>query len=503
MESMLNNLAKTIDAATENRDIETINKTISIIDELFSNKYSCIEKAQLHFFYSNCYAAKRQIERKLSEWTWDDGYIEKEIYHLRISLAECKKVSLSDDRTDLRFRIGTNLANALSHVGRFVEAIELWDEVIDNHPSHSMSIGNRGYCLSSYARYLYDPGHQPIFLNESYHQIKKALEIGVEAHAREGMRNWLEHLSTLTNWEECKVTLKGESRGKSKNERSYRTWCINNRLFLNPLNDIWKEDIVANDVLTFPSIVTSIGTRQKGTLFPEVYAIYNQLKQEYVSTRYVIYDAIQDSEKGLHFSDRRVKLYDMLDYRRYRLWIEKLKMGFLSAYAIFDKIAYLINEHWNLLIRVERVKFSTVWNKHGDSKSPLSEVFSQSDNWPLRGLYWLSKDLYFKKSGYHSIEPDAKHLNHIRNHIAHKYLCVYSDWITDARKHRENKGHHLSYPIGDEEFKYQSVRLLKSVRSALIYLSLAAHAHESKSRQEIDDTLIAPMDLYEIDDKLK
>lgn len=503
MKFVLENLARTIDNAIDEGDKKTIDQSLSEIGALLDTELSKIEKANLHFFSANCYASKRHIERDINEWTWEDEYLEKEIYHLRLSLSECIKIPMKEDLTDLRFRVGTNLANALNHVGRFVEAIEAWDEVIWKHPKYSMALGNKGYCLSWYARYLYDPGHQRIFFNESYHNIKNALNIGVENHARESMSNWLDQLMDLGDWENFEFSPKNESRGRSKKEREYRSWCINNRLFLNPLNDIWEHDVVANDVLTFPSIVAPIEGRSKENMFPEVYAIYNQLKQEYASTRYVMHEAIQESNEKLHFSDKRVKLYDMLDYRKYQLWIEKLKMSFLSAYAIFDKIAYLINEYWDLSVDVRRVKFNTIWNKSGCNKQKLSEVFSGSDNWPLRGLYWLSKDLYFKKSDHHPIEPDAKHLNHIRNHIAHKYLCVYCDWASDIESLRKNKGHHLSYPIGDKEFISQSVKLLKLVRSALIYLSLAAHAQESKSRIDSDRDFFAPMELIEIDDEFR
>ncbi|WP_107803994.1 LA2681 family HEPN domain-containing protein [Nitrosomonas oligotropha] len=312
------------------------------------------------------------------------------------------------------------------------------------------------------------------------------------------MRSWLEHLSSVANWNEFEFKPKEESRGKSRLERYYRTWCIEKRLFLNPLNDIWEKDIVANDVLTFPSIVTPVTDRK--LMFPEVYGVYNQLKQEFVSTRYILFEAISESENKLHFSDERVKLYDMLDFRKYRLWIEKLKMAFLSAYAIFDKIAYLINEHWGLSINVEKVSFRTVWYELGGGKRQISKKFHNSENWPLRGLYWLSKDLFFRANDYFSIEPDARHLNHIRNHITHKYLRVYDDLYVDAKLSRENDGHQLSYPIGHEELKLQSIKLLKLVRSALIYLSLAAHAEESRAKQKIDKGLIAAMNLCEIKD---
>ncbi len=501
MNSALDDFATAIDRAFDEEDIEAINQYISEIKIRLESDMPLLERAYFHFCYANCYSTKRYIEGNIKSWSWEDKYLEKEIYYLRLSLSECKKVPLEDDSSDLRFRVQTNLANALNHVGRFVEAIESWDGVIQELPKHAMAIGNRGHCLSWYARYLYDQGHQLLFYNESYHQIKMALNIGVEDHATEGMTNWLGTLNSINDWDEFEFTPPDESRGRSKAERTYRTWCIDNRLFLNPLNDIFDKDFVANDILTFPSIVIPVESNE--LILPEVYGIYNQLKQEYVSTRYIIFEAIEESERKLHFSDKRVMLYDMLDFRKYRLWIEKLKMAFLSAYTIFDKIAYLVNEHWELSVKVHRVQFNTVWHNSSNRNKPLADKFLNSDNWPLRGLYWLSKDLYFKKDENQSIEPDARHLNHIRNHIAHKYLRVYEDTFVDAKSFRENEGHDLSYSIGDKEFISQSIKLLKLVRSALIYLSLGAHAEESKTRQKLGEGLIAEMAFYKVEDSFR
>lgn len=501
MNSVLDDLARAIDKASDDGDLEAIDQSLIEIVSLLESELSNLERACLHFYEANCYSMKRAIEGNVNNWSWENKCLEKEIYCLRLSLLDCKKIPLEEDRSDLRFRVETNLANALNHVGRFVEAIESWDDVIQAFPKYAMAIGNRGYCLSWYARYLYDPGHQTLFLNESYHQIRMALDIGVEDHAVEGMADCFNHLSSLANWNEFEFNPKDEPRGKSKAERAYRTWCIDNRLFLNPLNDIFDSDIVANDLLTFPSIVTPVVDRE--SIFPEVYGIYNQLKQEYVSTRYIMFEAIDESERNLHFSDKRVKLYDMLDYRKYRLWIEKLKMAFLAAYAIFDKIAYLVNEHWELSVKPQRIQFNTIWNKSGDRKRPLADKFLNSNNWPLRGLYWLSKDLYFKKDDSQSIEPDARHLNHIRNHIAHKYLRVYDEFFVDAKTSRESEGHDLSYSIGGDEFIVQSIKLIKLVRSALIYLSLAAHAEESRLRKEHGEGLVGKMELYEVEDSFR
>jgi hypothetical protein len=46
----------------------------------------------------------------------------------------------------------------------------------------------------------------------------------------------------------------------SKQEQAYRRWCLDQRLFLNPLNDLGSLPVADHDVLTTPSVV-----RQKST----------------------------------------------------------------------------------------------------------------------------------------------------------------------------------------------------------------------------------------------
>ncbi|MEI2773964.1 MAG: LA2681 family HEPN domain-containing protein [Candidatus Competibacter sp.] len=501
-DASLDDLARLIDAAMDASDIDAIRRYLRRLEDISKRNLTKIAQAQVGFFKANCYSTLRQLQNRHQSWDWDDPDLENEIYHLRLARNFLSEIPIESDRTDLRFRVSTNLANAFNHVGRFSEAIDLWSEVLEEFPEYAMAVGNRGFALSWYARYLYDPGHQELFLNESYRSIKLALELGVEEHAASGMQQWMEHLLELYDWESFQFQRKYESRGRSKREKAYRTWCLDHKLFLNPLNDLWKEDIAANDVFTFPSIIVKLENSRRGSP-PEVYGIYNQLKQEYVSTRYMLFDAIAESEEKVHFSDKKVKLYDMLDYREYRLWIEKAKMAFMSAYAIFDKIAFLVNEYWELGQSARRINFKSCWFKNGKTSDGFVAAFESSENWPLRGLYWISKEFIGEKERESPLQPDAWHISEIRNHIAHKYLKVFDHILVDTKQWRNASGHELEYPISDQELIKQTLKLLSLVRSALIYVSLAVYDEESRKRAKIGDGLLGDLQLFEVDDKYR
>src|SRR5208337_1059511 len=96
------------------------------------------------------------------------------------------------------------------------------------------------------------------------------------------------------------------SLGRSRAERAYRAWCVNNCLSLNPINDGLACQAAADDTLPLPDFVTKI--REP----PSLLRFFNQIKQEYISARWVLYSGTHSSRP--HFSDRDVTLTNTLDY---------------------------------------------------------------------------------------------------------------------------------------------------------------------------------------------
>lgn len=499
--TLLHKLALEIDTACNRNDASALHNALKVIERLDRKSFALEEQASLDFYAANAYAGLRHEQKGHQDWEWAQPLLENEIYHLRLALNRLCSAQKGDIKTDLKFRITTNLANALNHVGRFIEAIELWDQAISEHPGFSMAIGNRAQALYWYARYIDDGATQTRFLKESYVSFRLAVSIGVEDHAQVHMQAWLAHLGNVANWDAVNLKVPKFRKGASKIERQYRNWCVRNRLVLNPVNDLPGAWVSLQDTLTLPTITLPV--EEGGATLPAPYAIFNQLKQEYVSARYLIFEAVQERNAPLHYADRGVVLYDALDYRYYRLWIEKLKMAFLSAHAIFDKIAYLINDYWKLSLHVRGVNFNSIWYADIRTKLKIADRFASSDNWPLRGLFWLSKDFYHKSNADRAVDPEAKILHEIRNHIAHKYLRVHDHTLYGATEERARHGHDLSFPVSDSELIEQSVKLLKLVRSALIYLSAAVAHEESRKFKNSKPGIVASMPIMSVDDRYR
>jgi hypothetical protein len=128
-----------------------------------------------------------------------------------------------------------------------------------------------------------------------------------------------------------------------------------------------------------------------------------------------------------------------------------------------------------------------VWRNKEQPDSGLKEYFERKENWPLRGLYWLSRDLYEKSnSAFKVLEPEAEELHKIRNELEHKYLKLHMMPLIEGQPDFANDT--LEMPFYIEDFRNKTLELAKLVREAIIYLSLTIHREETiKAKNNPDD----------------
>ena len=426
--------------------------------------------------------------------------MEKQILYLRRALTSPGFETLEARR---RCEILTNLGNLLSTLGRFVEARATWTQALVVDPCFWMARGNRGSGLFSYAKTLYDEGHKAVFCLIAYRELTQAID-DVQRYPELGHAAVQEHFLTRRAMikrgivpadVEKHYQPHGHALGKSRAEQSYRQWCLRNILFLNPLNDADPRSIAANDVLTLPDLTTDLGEP------PVLIGFFNQLKQEYVTARWHLYAAT--TEDGLHFSDREVVLVNTLDYPSYGLAVETMKLAFRAAYSLFDKIAYFLNAYIKIGLPEKQVNFRNIWREKDNG--PVRALFDTSENWPFRGLYWLSRDL-FDKEIHESAEPEARELYVMRNHLEHKYLKVHEMLLraSEAEEaHDDLFVDTLAYSISRRDLEKKTLRLLQLSRAALIYLALGMHQEERQRKKRRGPGLVAPMFLPTLEDDWK
>ncbi len=472
-------------------------------DALEKRQLPNIDAALLEYFRANAWA-NRQHQRHADHaaaWAWEQPELQEQVLHLR----RASKHAGFDELPILRrCQILTNLANQLNTVGRFVEALEYWNRALAMRPLFGMAIGNRGQGLAEYARALYDPGHQRLFLRFAHQALSAALSAEAEyegpgyAGAKTFFQNLRDRIASAADIEKISrgIDLEGHALGASEKERLYRRWCLQNSLFLNPLNDLGSYPIAARDILMLPSFVTAIGEP------PTLIGFFNQMKQEFTSARWLYYEGAHAT--SVHFADRDVMLYNTLDYPSYSLAVEKVKAAYRIVYSLFDKVAFFLNAYLDLKLEAKSVYFRSIWYEKADPrKRVIRPDLDRSENWALRGLYWLAKDL-FEKDFRDVTEPDAQALYEIRNRLEHGYLKVH-EMLASPSADPESPGawwtDKLAYSVERQDFTAKTLRLLKLARAALIYLSLAMHREELRRAAQKGEGRTLPMtlDLWEDD----
>lgn len=468
----LDDLALAIDAASDAGDEELLRQYGKECERRLASAQG-MERVLLNYFHSNTYAAIIAAKWNDSNyaWSWEQPDSVQNVLALRRAIIE-PAFETSDSIRICQIR--TNLANRLSSLGRPVAANEQWLKVLEVEPLFAKALAARAQGICYLAQNLYDHGHTLLMLTAARSLYYAALneEAFWESDDRTAHAPSLsEELRQLTSYLEKigydeSSDLNRWSLGATDEERAYRRWCLRKRLFLNPLNETHTCNVAATDVLHLPSHTYKIEEEPR---FP---AYYNLLKQEYISSRYRLYRAIHEDEPK--FLMRDVLMLDSGEGQALGHYTEDLRAAFRSAYSIFDKIGLFLNDYFEINLDPKRVTFRNIWFENPNNPISIRPIFKDSRNWILRGLFFLSKDL-FDGTLKEVAEPDAANLARLRQQVEHRFLsfqhfpeseCTETHWLLSA-----------------DAFQDKTLRLLKMAREALIYLSLAMHLEETRREE--------------------
>lgn len=483
-----------IDCSNKEGQEEGLQFAIEISKAVRSRVINNSYEASFCYNLGNAHSGLRQLllRKNADKLSFQIPEAEKELLEFRRA-----DMLIRDEENNrfLKCQVLTNLGNVLSFLGRPVEAVSKFDHALDLDESFAEAQGNRGIALFCYGLALPDPGHCSFVLIKAHQDLKKALLGQLEKGA---IHLFQDHLIKIERLFEDKKSLdyhlifQDYSLGDSNEERQYRNWCLQHCFFLNPLNDLGPYTIGARDVLLLPPMAGPIGD---GPYFQEM---FNLLKQEYATLRFFLYCGSRQGEP--HFSDREVRLINPMTYPSYGLNVECLRQSFRMAYSVLDKIGFFLNKYFELGMNVKKIYFHNLWYKGKTNNGVLKQVFEKKENWPLRGLFWLSKDLYCEEhDSAEPLEPSSRQIADIRHHLEHKFLSIHDSLIGYPDK--EEEGLHLYdpdiYHIARSNFEKSALLLTRLVRSALIYLTLAVKTKEhanSKNRKSIPHV---PLDTYE------
>ncbi|MBX7047308.1 MAG: hypothetical protein K1X86_15870 [Ignavibacteria bacterium] len=469
----LNILQNLIEYSNELNTIIGTEKAINLSKTIQPTQKFTNQLFLFYYFIGIAWGDLKQVKHMtLQSWDWEHPELANEVINFRTALLYFKE----EPHTISRYlQICTNLANSLDYVGRFIPSMELWKICLRIYNKFGMAMASKGNSLIYHANNtLFDEGHRTIFIINGCKFLKQSLQYEIEPNAKEAYSNIIRYYE-----KKCPEIFSMDTNGlnemkyDSEDEIEYRKWAFLNTLFLHPLNDI-ETPHAEYDPLLLPTMTIKID--EAGSF----HSFFNEIKQEYISARYLFYEGT--IAKSKHFSDKDVAKYDMYDFSKNSLHTEKVKSAYKIAYAIFDKVSFFINYYMKLNIPEKSVNFRTIWfEKNGN----LRVEFEKRQNLMFRALYWLSKDLFYKKDENFTsaLEPDARELANIRNHIEHKSFRVFSDRVVkDLSLIPDPLQDNLSFSIGETHFHSKTLKILKMAREAIMYLSLGIN-HEERSKE--------------------
>ena len=332
-------------------------------------------------------------ERYGTEWQWEQPTLAREIFYLRRAVSHERFTQIPEI---LKCKCLNNLGSRLRVAGRAIEALACWRRALDVERNFGMALCNRARILTAYAEALEDTGQRVLFLWVAHKEAAAALApTAIYTDVRDELTQ--ENVKTLKKWIESVVDvegmakidpLSGQDTAATEEERDYRHWCLINCLYLNPSNDLGPNTVATDDSQGLAAHVVPVDA-------PHIFeSFFDQMKQEYVSARWLLYEGL--TVRIPHFSDRDVFVSATEPLPSLSLAIEKIKSAYRTSYSLFDKVGFFINAYMELGIPEKQVSFRTLW-RTGD-KSPIRSEFDLTGNWGFCALYWLAKDFFEKAS---------------------------------------------------------------------------------------------------------
>lgn len=461
-------LAEKIDNLLDENNYEKLVVCVHKLEDYVSNNEFKKEDSIFYYIgtiYSSLANFKKESENGSSEETKIE-YRKQANYYFR------KALELIDPDDMLLLVVYINYANNLDACGRVLEALRFYRKAIEINPVFGMAIGNYGKALNFLANMVNDGGHYRELHCYAYQALCKALQIqdiNMSEYAVEYFKSMCEKYSDQTKIPEnlLKTNIEHqEYQWDDLEERAYRKWCLNNHLFLNPLNEVIDSSTAfAHDPLTIIQFTEWVKETDsiEDNKPPKYFAMLNQLKEEYIYARFLYYEGEQKS-KTIHFADKNVKLSDGMEYLNYSIRVEQLKSSYKILFSIYDKTAFFINDLWKLGFKEKMASADRVFKSKNYPR----------DNVSLTAMKWVYME-FCEKFG-NAEAAYEKELKDLRNALEHKYVKVHEYKWKKELKIEDDGFYHLD----EESLKKYTFRLLQLTREMVMYLVYAVGIYNSQ-----------------------
>lgn len=502
-DSTIVELSEKFDSHIELYEYEPLEQLISS----FSNKdyafTSLSSEASFYYIIGNAYD---RIDNRNPGDLYSNIYSRCTVSY-RKALYAVSQLDSTEGSIHLESSIKTNLGNNLASQGRLLESVELLNEAITL--GNPVAFLGKTKSLLDLCSYLHDEKHRSKIYKAAY-TSSIAAEKTKEIHP--SYANTLSDDSYIGNfkkWYEAEllpyeVHLEAYiPTYKTNIEQQYSQWCGELKLFLNDLNTLFDDEEFFYDHITLPGITQKINPLL--TIQDELtyHHAFDEIVSCYINSRNELFSANANLHSELDFTFSRLRQTDSLDGSKNNIKTERLKNSFRSAYSILDKIAYFIHRYFDLgdTNQDRGTSFNNIFiKKTRSNNSRINEKILKENNIFLSALFSILKDIKEIKLNGESIDepnkwfdPETESFDNIRNFIEHRSIKIidhiYADCIMQRSIGNSNDINEInakekgkltthSLKITDLEIERKTKKLLKLVRSSIMYLSLSVQVRE-------------------------
>jgi len=469
----LNYVSYLIDRGWDYRDPKLIKKGISRGEKLVEKNRNSLSKKRLckllYFIgvgYGNLYSL--EFSRKKGwQQIINNGHLQQAKQNSRDAIRNSKDVS-----PGLKKKIWTNYANCLDTLGRGMDALFAYEEVLKIDPNYAMAIGNKAIAMKTFAgasgiyrEAIYNNAYKML---KSVQNRKDLISIGGR-YAKYRIDTEIKNIESLMDKETLSKNFSHKPYDLSQLsafEKFYIEFCTKNGLFLN----LHIHEDICEASISDPVFIRLLLPANDRTTFFKLAKTINQIKEDYAVARLLLVQS-QFKTNDLNNISQKTTFVNTPDISMSNIYLGLLKSAFKEAYNILDKIARFVNEYFWLGIPPENNIYITskeLWmDKISKKKWKLKLEILESNNQSLYALHDLSLDLN-PQTGYYT------NLRNMRNKLVHEKLIIHgSEW----------NGKEDDYNISYEKMILRTIRLLKIVKSAIIYLINAVNIEERKKSQ--------------------
>lgn len=457
-----------IDAGGLLKDFEAVLNGIEILRYVIDK---CRDNPELNYNLANgLHALALSTSYEGHNW-----YNKTEKYRLESRQLFYKAANDAKASIDTRSQSFTNLGNLLWSSYRWVEAYDFYSQALEENPKNGVASSGALKML----RYALSQGlGEPELVKSEIEHLAAHVNQNIETiHSYSGEYGVNGITGEITD---IRPSIKPE---QVADVDSYEGFVEKNNLTLSPTIHSHAHGSQYWDNINVASVTSTTGS---GGGVPEIFAMVNVLKSDYILARQLLFEACHE-----HFKETG-NYNDTLDYACYGVNQSALALAQRSALDILDKIAVASLSYLGVG-GAKDASMKTAWFKKGKKGpkpgelAPLIEEEVAHGNVALLAITEISKDLS-NKQGFLSIKQSS------RNSSTHRFTVLHDMGLPHEGGDSGCVEHYRFH-----EFERESLQTLKLARAGVVYfvqMVLIRERRISGERDGISLPLFVPSHEY-------